>query len=159
VGLIIHQRMSWNRMLSPIREVISVASVDGLAYPEARSPSQEAMTRHRSGDSRTPELEKSLGEFRARFDEDPYSAETAYWLGAGLTASGELATARAVVDIGRVQNPEDERVWNLDAILTAGEGDKAVAREILGRLLEYHPDNELAQRNLKKLTPVHSAVP
>ena len=82
---------------------------------------------------------------------DVDSADLAFWYGAGLTASGRLAEARAVVDIGRVKNPEEPRIWNLDAILAVREGNSMEAQQILTRLLERNPDDPVARQNLDLL--------
>jgi len=88
---------------------------------------------------------------RPRFDENPKDPKIAFWLAAGYTVSGQLATARAAVDIIRVHHPYDTRLWNLDAVLTAKEGDRDLARDRLEALLEREPKETLARENLERL--------
>ncbi len=150
-GIQISEKTSWNRTLAPVRLAISVASTTGLEYPQAIALSDEMQARYRAeefGD----QLDLSLDWLRAKFDEDDsHSPETAYWLGAGLTVAGQLETARAAVDIGRVHHPYDQELWTLDVILTEAEGDSKLARERLETLIQMFPENKLARKNLKKL--------
>jgi Flp pilus assembly protein TadD len=153
LGFAIHQKAAWNRTLRPVREAIAAASATGLRYPEVREPAAETETRPPSSES-SAALARSLSTLRARFEEDPsHSPDTAFWLAAGLTTTGNLKTARGVVDIARVHTPFDQRLWNLDAILTVAEGDRALARERLETLTEMFPDNALARENLRALGP------
>lgn len=151
VGAGIYQKVSWNRTLSPVKLAISMASETGLEYPGARDVSEKMRVRYRDEDFASG-LEQSVERLRFKFEEDEdHSPEIAYWLGAGLIASGNLKTARAAVDICRVHHPYGQDMWILDAILTEAEGDPELARERLETLVEIFPGNALARKNLDKL--------
>jgi predicted Zn-dependent protease len=144
----------FNRRVAPIRAAITAASLEGLQYPEARwidPEDREAVSAARK--TGAVDLEPALAELRARFDENPGDPKVAFWLAAGYTVSGQLATARAAVDIIRVHRPYETRLWNLDAILTLAEGDRALARDRLEALLERAPGDDLARENLARLEP------
>lgn len=148
---VLYERVVWSRTLTPVRDVITVASTEGLRYPEARTVTAELQARHNAPEFPAT-LSGSLSDLRSRFEADnSFDPEIAFWLGAGLTVSGDLETARGVVDIGRVHNPFDERLWNLEVILTLREGDSALARERLETLIDMFPENALAAENLDRL--------
>lgn len=151
VVLGIVQRVSKHRILAPVKVAISIASESGLEYPEARPVSEEMRARYED-EGFAYQLEQSVEQLRLEFDEDEeHSPEIAYWLAAGLMASGNLETARAAVDICRVHHPYDQDMWILDAVLFAAEGDSALTRDRLEALIEKYPANRLARRNLEKL--------
>jgi hypothetical protein len=151
LAVAISQKAAWNRTLGPVRDAIAAASVRGLRFPEAGEPGEEAASRTRSPEFPAA-LARSLSTLRARFEADPsHSPEVAFWLAAGLTTTGNLKTARGVVDIARVHLPFDRRLWNLDAVLTAAEGDTALARDRLEALTEKFPNDVLARENLRGL--------
>jgi len=141
----------WHRTLAPVRRAISDASATGLVYPEARPLAPEVVPPVDDGGGLPPGFEASMSLLRARFDRDPHDPKIAYWLGAGYTVSGRLQKARAAVDIARVHNTHERRLWILDAILADREGDRPAARDILQRFLASYPGNELAEMNLQAL--------
>lgn len=139
----------WQRTLAPVRATVARASADGLAYPGVRPPAPGDAA---GGKTALPTgFDASMDRLRARFDKDPHNPDVAYWLGAGFTVSGQLEKARATVDIARVHNTHEPRLWILDAILAAREGNPREARNILKRFLVSYPGNQLAEANLQAL--------
>lgn len=139
----------WQRTLAPVRVAVARASADGLTYPGVRPP---APGENAEGTASLPAgFDASMDRLRARFDKDPHNPDVAYWLGAGFTVSGQLEKARATVDIARVHNTHESRLWILDAILAAREGNPREARNILKRCLVSYPGNPVAEANLQAL--------
>jgi len=147
-------RIRWHRTLAPVRQALSAASATGLVYPEARPPVTGAAPPATESGGLPAGFQASMDRLRARFDRAPRDPEVAYWLGAGYTVSGQLEKARAAVDIGRVHNTHEPRLWILDAILAAREGDARAARDILERFLASYPGNTLAEKDLQALDQV-----
>lgn len=139
----------WQRTLAPVRAAVARASADGLAYPGVHPPAPGDVAATKT--SLPAGFDASMDRLRARFDKDPHNPDVAYWLGAGFTVSGQLEKARATVDIARVHNTHEPRLWILDAILAAREGNPREARNILKRFLVSYPGNPVAEANLQAL--------
>jgi hypothetical protein len=94
------------------------------------------------------ELKASLDEMFEAYRQGDHSEELIYWLIAGHVATGQMKTARELVEHARALGIDSPRIVIVDAIIAYAFGDHGRAERLLRGVLRTDPGNGIAQVDL-----------
>jgi tetratricopeptide (TPR) repeat protein len=135
-----------DELLAPVRAAVETASNWGTIVLPGGERSLELETHvYRSGYVPLSEpLESSLDSLYVAYRGPNRSSDVAYWLGAGMFATGQIDLARDLVDDAKVNYPDDPRIATLEALIVYTEGDYKQAETLFENILDSTPDDPVA---------------
>jgi hypothetical protein len=137
-----------DEFLAPVRAAVETASTWGTIVLPGGERFLELETHvYRSGYVPLSEpLESSLDSLYVAYRGPDRSSDVAYWLGAGMFATGQIDLARTLVENVLDSTPHDP-VAGIDyAVVLVELGKHNQARAVLNDVVARHPGTPLAQR-------------
>jgi tetratricopeptide (TPR) repeat protein len=135
-----------DEFLAPVRAAVETASTWGTIVLPGGERFLELETHvYRSGYVPLSEpLESSLDSLYVAYRGPDRSSDVAYWLGAGMFATGQIDLARTLVDDAMADYPDDPRIATLEALIAYTEGDHKQAEALFENVLDSTPHDPVA---------------
>jgi hypothetical protein len=135
--------------VAPVRTLVAEASATGLLFPETEpAPPPGDDYRGPAQGAAAEIVDRALGRLMRRFEAGEGTADSAYWLAAGVLARGRLDDARVLLAETQARYPGDLRFEVLEAILAFRGNDLRRARLLLESVVERNPKDAVAWTDL-----------
>jgi predicted Zn-dependent protease len=152
VAFVIVPGVVWRSNIEPVRAAMAASSSRGLLYPNVRPSGSEGTDVYRSavqpGKAGLPGAIHRLSE---RYERDPGSWRTAYWLVAARMEADQLPQARSILDGALRRSPQQRWLRLLDGMLACREGRLEASAAIFDSLVQTGSGDPLAADNLARV--------